>query len=52
MAGDDVFLEVALEGSSGAHYPPTARVFKEISPSPFSTRSSPPVIASSCPSIF
>ena len=43
MAGDDVFLEVALEGSSGAHYPPTSRVFKEsISPSPFSTRSSPP----------
>lgn len=52
MAGDDVFLEVALEGSSGAHYPPTSRVFKASAPLLFPLGHPRPAIASSCPSIF
>jgi hypothetical protein len=50
MAGDDVFLEVALEGSSGAHYPPTSPVFKASALFPLGHPR--PAIASSCPSIF
>ena len=32
MSGDDVFLEVALEGSTGAHSRPASRVFKGCAP--------------------